>query len=343
MQWNVLRALIAACALLINTVRGGEQEWLRSWNETDAKAGIIDFVTRVTDEGGADFVPVDDRIAVFDNDGTLWCEQPLVEKVFAQQRAIRLRLAHPDWWHNVVCLETDEDLEFAGTVNRARLLRIVAATHNGITQRRFQQLVASFFRAAKHPRFHVGFTELAYQPMLELLAYLRAHGFETWICSASDVDFVRVISRDVYGIPPQQVIGSSWPMEFREVDGEWGMFRPLDEKLIRDRVVINDQKQKPASIDLHIGRQPIFAVGNVGSAGDVDMLRYCHQVDGPNLQLLIHHDDARREFAYDEEGNVSLSAARKNGWTVVSMRDDWNRVFSSTASVGSVETITAGD
>jgi haloacid dehalogenase-like hydrolase len=335
----VLLAMTAGM-LLADPACGQEVECLRSWNQSCAKARIVDFVERVTDEDGDDFVPVEERIAVFDNDGTLWCEEPLVEAAFAQQRAVRLLLADPEWRQQAVFRGARHNPEFADNTDRARLIRMVAATHNGISQGRFQRLVASFFRTAKHPRYKVGYQELAYQPMLELLEYLRAHDFQTWICSEGGVHFIRVISEDVYGIPPQQVIGSSGPMEFRERDGEWEFFRPLDENTTIDQVLVNDQKQKPVSIELHIGRQPIFAAGNVRCAGDVDMLRYSQLSHRPNLQLLVHHDDADREFAYEEHDNASLDAAVKYGWTVVSMRDDWNRVFADSVGDGTVE---AGD
>jgi len=309
------------------TAFGQEDEWLRSWNDNETRSRIINFVERVTDENGEGFVPVEERIAVFDNDGTLWCEKPLAEAAFAQQRAIRLWLAHPEWWQQTVFRDVRRDPGFAEDADRARLIRVLAATHNGISQHRFQQLVASFFRTAKNPRYNVGFQDLAYQPMLELLDYLRSHDFQTWICSEAAVHFIRVVSEDVYGIPPQQVIGSSGPMEFREADGQWEFFRPLDEDSTVDQMLVNDQQRKPVSIELHIGRQPIFVAGNVKSGGDIAMLRYSQLSDKPNLQLLVHHDDADREFAYDEEDNASLDAARENGWSVVSMRDDWKRVF----------------
>lgn len=322
----VVLLAMTATTLFAGAAVGQEQTSLPSWNETCVKSRIVEFVERVTDEDGDDFVPVEERIAVFDNDGTLWCEKPLVEAVFAQQRAVRLLLANPQWREQAV-FHGVQGAEFADNSDRTRLIRILAATHNGISQSRFQQLVASFFRTAKHPTYKVNFQDLAYQPMLELLDYLRANDFQTWICSEGGVHFIRVISEDVYGIPPQQVIGSSGPMEFRERDGEWEFFRPLDENTTIDQVLMNDRRRKPVSIELHIGRQPIFAVGNVGCGGDVEMLRYSQLSDRPNLQLLVHHDDADREFAYEEEDNVSLDAADQYGWTVVSMRDDWGRVF----------------
>lgn len=333
----VLLAMTAG-TFLANAVSGQDEVWLPSWNDTCVKARIVDFVERVTDENGKDFVPAEERIAVFDNDGTLWCEKPLAEAAFAQQRAVRLLLANPEWRQQAVFRGVRHNPEFADNTDRTRLIRIVAATHNGISQNRFQQLVASFFRTAKHPRYKVGFQELAYQPMLELLDYLRANGFQTWICSEGGVHFIRVISEDVFGIPPQQVIGSSGPMEFRERDGEWEFYRPLDENATIDQVLLNDRKQKPCSIELHIGRQPIFAVGNVNCGGDIDMLRYSQLSERPNLQLMVHHDDAGREFAYEEDDNASLDAARQGGWTVVSMHDDWNRIFDDRVEEATVET-----
>lgn len=304
-----------------------DQDLLPSWNDTAAKFRIVDFVERVTDDDGDDFVPVEDRIAVFDNDGTLWCEKPTVQAAFTKQRAIRLWRSHPQWRNQEVFKGVRDDPAFLNNPDEARQFRILAATHNDMSQDRFRQIVRSFFRTAKHPQYKVGFKELAYQPMLELLDYLRAHEFETWICSGGGVHFMRVISKDVYGIPPQQVIGSSARMEFREVDGEWELFRPLDENVTIDEVLVNNKETKPINIELHIGRPPIFAAGNVKSGGDVAMLRHCQQTDGPSLQLMVNHDDEKREFAYEEEDRASLNAAEQNEWTVISIRDDWRRVF----------------
>lgn len=328
----MLRNAVVLLALFVvataeNCADAQEQGWLSSWNETAPRARVMDFVERVTDEDGEDFVPVEDRIAVFDNDGTLWCEKPTVQAVFAQQRAIRLWRTHPKWRNQEVFKGVRDDPAFVDNPGDARLFRILAATHNDMTQDRFQSLVASFFRTAKHPQYKVGFQELAYQPMLELLEYLRAHEFKTWICSGGGVHFMRVVSQDVYGIPPQQVIGSSARVEYREVDGEWELFRPLDDDVTIDEVVVNDKENKPVNIELHIGRPPIFAAGNVKSGGDVAMLRYCEQTEGPTLQLMVNHDDDQREFAYEEEDRASLNAAESEGWTVISMRDDWKRIF----------------
>ena len=304
---------------------------LPSWNEGPAKEAILFFVTKVTDEDAPDYVPPEDRIATFDNDGTLWCEKPTVQAAFAEKRAIRLSALHPEWRDKTVFEGiAADDVQFENNVLDARSFRVLVATHNGMTQERFLRYVASFFRTAKHPRFKVSYKDVAFQPMLELLDYLRANQFETWICSGGGVHFMRVVTEDIYGIPPQQVIGSTSRLEYRVVDedGKPELYRPLDENVTIDEIQVNNKETKPINIENNIGKRPIFAAGNVKSAGDIEMLRYCQLGEGRTLQLMVNHDDDQREYAYAEEDNASLNAAEEHGWTIVSIKKDWKQVFS---------------
>ncbi|MFB1479985.1 HAD family hydrolase [Corallococcus sp. RDP092CA] len=295
---------------------------LPSWNDGPVKHSIIDFVTRATTEGGPGYIPPEERIATFDNDGTLWPEQPVVQCAFLlEQVKARVKedasLAKRQPFKAVL----EGDLARLSSMDEPQLMELVAVTHAGKTQEELAREARAFFRTARHPKLGVPYTQLAYAPMLELLQYLRANGFQTWISSGGGADFMRVVSEDTYGIPPQQVIGSGLKEEFDEGDGH-----PV---LRREARVdhVNDKAGKPVGIDQHIGRRPVFAAGNVRSGGDIQMLQYTHEQPRPGFSLLIHHDDAAREFAYEEKDGASLEAAREGGWTVVSMRNDWKRIF----------------
>lgn len=299
---------------------------LPSWNEGPVKQALVGFVTRVTTEGSPDFVPEPERIAVFDNDGTLWQEKPAVEGAFLVKRVREMAAKDPSLRRRQpfkAVLEGDVDTLMDG--GEKTLMELVAATHADMTQEEFQAEVRQFLKTARHPKLGVPYTQLAYQPMLELLRYLRDHGFQTWISSGGGIDFMRVFSESLYGIPPQQVIGSSLEEKFETRDGQAVLWR-------EPRVDhINDKAGKPVGNDLHVGRSPVFVVGNVRSGGDIAMLKASRLRHGPSFQLLINHDDARREFAYQEKDGASLRAAREGGWTVVSMRDDWKTVFAAPA------------
>ncbi|MBL0711949.1 MAG: haloacid dehalogenase-like hydrolase [Colwellia sp.] len=295
---------------------------LPSWNESQAKSAIINFVTSVTMKGTPHFVSPEERIATFDNDGTLWSEQPVVQGMFLinqlEQKAKKdpsIRTIQP--FKSIL----ENDTEYLKSEDVSALFKLFSFTRAGINQEVFTQQVKTFFAEAKHPVLGVPIEQVVYKPMLELLAYLRAHGFKTYICSGGGIDFMRVVSTKLYGIPPEQVIGSSMKKELQQVEGRW-------ELLITDTLnSINDKEIKPVNIDLHIGRRPLFAMGNVRSGGDIGMLSYSQGRKGISLQLLVNHDDEKREFAYAEKNNASLKAAKVNNWFVVSMQNDWKSVF----------------
>jgi phosphoserine phosphatase len=310
---------------------------LPSWNDTAPKKPIVAFVARVTKEGSADFVPPAERIAVFDNDGTLWCEQPMpVQLYFVVDRVKTLAPQHPEWKDRepfASLLKGDMKTALAG--GERALLDLVMATHAGMTAAEFEQTVKDWIATAKHPttgRLHTG---MVYQPMLELLAYLRANGFKTFIVSGGGIEFMRPWTERVYGIPPEQVVGSSIKTKFEMRDGK-AVLLPLPELNFND-----DKAGKPVGINQHIGRRPIAAFGN--SRGDREMLEYTQGGAGARFGLLVLHDDAAREYAYGPARglpDVPLGAfppaldeeAKRNGWTVVSMKGDWKTVFKAEAS-----------
>ncbi|CCV11207.1 HAD family hydrolase [Mesorhizobium sp. STM 4661] len=301
-------------------------EVLASWNEGEAKQSIVRFVESVTKEGSADFVPVPERIAVFDNDGTLWGEQPMYFQLqFALDRVKALAPQHPEWNTQepfASLLKGDVKAALAG--GEHAILEIVMAAHSGMTTDEFEQIVRDWFASAKHPKTGKPYTEMTYQPMLELLDYLRANGFKTFIASGGGIEFVRVFSEQVYGIPPEQVIGSSGKMKF-EMKGDQLVLNKLPEVDF-----IDDKAGKPVAIQKHIGRRPIAAFGN--SDGDLQMLQWTCAGPGPRFCLYVHHTDAEREWAYDRQSSIGrldkgLDAAADSGWTVVDMKKDWNRVF----------------
>ena len=305
---------------------------LPSWNDGKAKQSIIDFVAKVTTPGSPDFVPVAERIATFDNDGTLWCEQPMpVQFYFALDRVKALAPQHPEW-------KTKEpfasllkgDLKTALAGGDHALLELIMATHTGMTTVEFEQIVKDWIATAKHPKTGKLYTDMIYQPMLEVLAYLRANGFKNFIVSGGGIEFMRPWTEQVYGIPPEQVVGSSIKTKFEMRDGKPVLVR-LPELNFND-----DKADKPVGINQHIGRRPIAAFGN--SRGDQEMLEYTQGGSGARFELLVLHDDAAREYAYGPAlglPDVKLGAftqavydqAQKEGWTVVSMKDDWKQVF----------------
>jgi phosphoglycolate phosphatase-like HAD superfamily hydrolase len=300
---------------------------LPSWNAGATKSAIVDFVGRVTKEGGPDYVPPEARIATFDNDGTLWAEQPMYfQLAFALDRIKALAPQHPEWKDTQPfkgVLEGDNKaLEASGEKG---LLQIIAATHAGMTTAEFAKTVEDWIKTARHPRFNRLYTELVYQPMLELLAYLRSNGFKTFIVSGGGVEFMRPWTEKVYGIPPEQVVGSSGVVKFEM--GANG--KPV---LIKEAKVefVDDGPGKPVGINRFIGRRPIFAFGN--SDGDQQMLEWTAAGDGARFMGLVHHTDAEREWAYDRDSHVgkldkALDEATAKGWIVVDMKNDWNAVF----------------
>lgn len=299
---------------------------LPSWNDGPAKKAVIDFVAKVTKVGGADFVPVEARVATFDNDGTLWCEKPLpVQLFFALDRIKTLAPNHPEWKEKQpfkAVLEGDMKEVFAA--GERGLMEITMASHAGMTTQDFEMIVKDWIATAKHPKFDRPFTQLVYQPMLEVLAYLRANGFKTYIVSGGGIEFMRPWAESVYGIPPEQVVGSSIKTKYEVRDGKPVLVRLPEINFIDDKV------GKPNGINSHIGRRPIMAFGN--SDGDFEMLEWTTAGDGPRFGLIVHHTDAEREYAYDRKDVLArlvrgLDEAPKRGWAVVDMKNDWKSIF----------------
>jgi len=299
---------------------------LPSWNEGASKQAIVDFVERVTAKESPDYVAPADRIATFDNDGCLWSEKPVYfQLLFAIDRVKQLAPQHPEWkTEQPFKAALEGDKEAIAKSGMEGLAKLIMATHAGMTTDQFSQTVRNWLKTARHPRFQRPYSELVYQPMLELLAYLRKNGFRTYITSGGGVEFMRVFAEDVYGIPPEQVIGSSIKMKFELRDG-----RPVIVRLA-EIDFIDDKEGKPIAIHKFIGRRPIAAFGN--SDGDLQMLQWTAAGDGPRFCLYVHHTDADREWAYDRNSHIGkldqgLDAAQNGGWTVVDMKQDWKVIY----------------
>jgi phosphoglycolate phosphatase-like HAD superfamily hydrolase len=299
---------------------------LPSWTDGAAKRAIVDFVQRVVTLGGKDFAPESERIATFDNDGTLWAEQPMYfQFAFALDRVKALAPQHPEWKEQEPfksLLAGDLKGVFAG--GEKAIVQLMMASHAGMTTEEFEQIVRDWLATAKHPRFNRPYTECVYQPMLELLAYLRANGFKTYIVSGGGVEFMRPWTEQVYGIPPEQVVGSSIKTKFEMRDGKPVLMR------LPEVDFIDDQAGKPVGINKFIGRRPLLAFGN--SDGDYQMLQWTAAGSGPRFMGLVHHTDAEREWAYDRASSVgrldkALDEAQAKGWTVVDMKQDWKTIF----------------
>jgi phosphoglycolate phosphatase-like HAD superfamily hydrolase len=323
---SLTRLLVAGAFLTLTTAAVAQDNPLPSWNDGAARQAIVDFVESVTTQGGPDFVAESNRIAVFDNDGTLWAEQPAYfQLLFALDRVKALAPEHPEWKDQepfASLLKGDVKTALAGGEHAVG--EIVAATHSGMTTDAFAEVVAEWLATAKHPTKDRLFRTMAYQPMLELLAYLRDNGFKTFIVSGGGIDFIRVFSDGLYGIPTEQVVGSSGKLKFEIVDGapELTKLPELD--------FVDDGPGKPVGIQMHIGRKPIAAFGN--SDGDLQMLQYTCIPEGPSFCLYVHHTDAEREWAYDRDSHIGrldkgLDEAAARGWTVVDMKTDWAQVF----------------
>ncbi len=302
------------------------QDPLPSWNDGSSKQAIMTFVKSVTQQGSPDFVLPAERIATFDNDGTLWAEQPMYfQAFFIFDRIKALAPQHPEWKDKepyASVLKGDLKVALAG--GEHALLEMIMATHSGMTTEEFTRIVKDWLVQAKHPKTGRAFTEMVFQPMLELLAYLRANDFKTFIVSGGGVEFMRPWVETVYGIPPEQIIGSSIKTEFEMQDG-----RPVLMRL-PELNFIDDKAGKPVGINQHIGRRPLAAFGN--SDGDLQMLQWTAAGEGPRFCLYVHHNDAEREWAYDRKSHIGrldkgLDEATARGWTVVSMKDDWRRIF----------------
>ncbi|WP_376775583.1 HAD family hydrolase [Rhizobium laguerreae] len=314
-------------ALLHATSPFAQSDPLPSWNDTASKAVIVSFVEKVTGQGSPDFVPENERVAVFDNDGTLWVEHPMYTQLaFALDRVKALAPQHPEWKETQPFKAVLEgDMKTLAASGEKGLMELIMTTHAGMTSGDFQKVVTDWLASARDPKFKRPYTELVYQPMIELLAYLRANGFKTFIVSGGGVEFMRPWVEKVYGVPPEQVIGSSIKTEFRMQDDTPTLFR------LPEINFIDDKAGKPVGINQQIGRRPIAAFGN--SDGDLQMLQWTTMAGGPaRLGVLIHHTDAEREYAYDRETEFgrldkALDAASIAGWTVVDMKADWKQVF----------------
>jgi len=320
-------ALAAGCALLAGCaapVRAADP--LPSWNDGPARQSIVAFVEKVTREGATGYVPTAERIAVFDNDGTLWSEQPVyVQLAFALDRVRALAPQHPEWKTQepfASLLKGDVANALAG--GEQAIARIIMATHAGMTTGEFATVVQDWLATARHPVTGRPYTGMVYQPMLEVLAYLRANGFKTYIVSGGGNEFMRPWTERVYGIPPEQVVGSSIKTRYEVRDGKPVLVR------LPELDFIDDKAGKPVGIQKHIGRRPILAFGN--SDGDFEMLEWTTAGEGPRLGVILHHDDAAREVAYDRKSHIGrldrgLDEAGRRGWVLVSMKDDWRTIY----------------
>lgn len=299
---------------------------LDSWNDGASRKAIVDFVRDVTTEGGPKFVPVEERIAVFDNDGTLWTEHPVYfQFAFALDRVHALAPQHPEWkdaepFKSILA----GDMSGLAASGEKGLMQVVMQTHAGMTSDDFQKIVTDWFASARHPKFKRPYNDLTFVPMRELLDYLRANGFKTYIVSGGGIEFMRPMTEAMYGIPPEQVIGSSIVTKY--------MLKDDVPYLVREPQVnfIDDGPGKPVGINNHIGRRPIFAAGN--SDGDYEMLRWVTQREGPSLGIIVHHTDGVREYAYDRETKMgrldkALTEAPQRGWVLVDMKNDWKKIY----------------
>jgi len=295
-------------------------EPLASWNDGPLKESIIAYVTKVTTEGSPDFIPAKDRIATFDNDGTLWAEQPVIQGLFAMYVAGKMvkedpALAKKELFKAIAT----HDTTYLHHMGMKELIELVMLTHTKMSEEKFDTNAKEFFALAKHPTLNVPVSKLVYQPQVELLNYLRTNGFKTYIVSGGTVEFMRTISEEYYGIPPEQVIGSRFEYTFN-VDSN---------TIIRNSKIssIDDKETKPVNIQYVIGKRPVFACGNERSGGDIYMLRYSQGSKYPSYQLLVNHNDEVREFAYQEKDSISLKWAAKYNFHVVDMQKDWKTVF----------------
>lgn len=312
--------------LLVLPLASSAAEVLPSWKDGPSRQAIEAFVTAVTREGDKDFIPPAERIAVFDNDGTLWSEQPMYfEVLFALDEVRRMAPQHPEWKDTQpfkAVLENDQ--KALAAAGEKGLLQIVGATHTGVTTAEFNANAQRWLAKAVHPRSHKPYTEMVFQPMLELLGYLRENGFKTYIVSGGEVAFMRAFAEEVYGIPPEQVIGTTFVTQFQNKDGKFSILR--QGKLAHN----DDGPGKPESIESIIGRRPVFAFGN--SDGDLQMLQWTTAGEGQRLAGLVHHTDGQREWAYDRKSNIgrldkALDQATGNKWVVVDMAKEWTRIY----------------
>ena len=315
-----------AAILLVAVPALAQNDPLPSWNDTAPKAAVVAFVEKVTKEGSTDFVAEPERIAVFDNDGTLWTEHPMyVQLAFVIDRVKAEAASHPEWKDTQPFKAVlESDMKTLAALGEKGLVELLMTTHAGMTAEEFQTIVTDWIATARDPRFNRPYTDLVYQPMLELLSYLRANGFKTFIVSGGGIEFMRPWTEKVYGVPPEQVVGSSIKTQFEMKDGSPTLMR------LPQVNFIDDKAGKPVGINEHIGRRPIAAFGN--SDGDLEMLQWTTLGDKPGFALIVHHTDAEREYAYDRNTefgrlDTALDAAAVNQWTVVDMKADWKQIF----------------
>ena len=324
--------LVLAAGLSIGTSALAETGPMPSWNDGPTKQAIVDFVQKTTDKSSPAFIPPAERIVTFDNDGTLWPSHPMYTQLaFALDRIKALAPKHPEWkTQQPFKAVLDNNMKALAAGGEKGLVELVMASHAGMSTAEFEKIVSDWFMTAKHPRFKRPYTKLAYQPMLELLSYLRANGFKTYIVSGGGIEFMRPMTEAVYGVPPEQVIGSSIETKYEMKDG-----KPMLMRLPKIHF-IDDKAGKPVGINMFIGRRPVAAFGN--SDGDRQMLEWTGAGNGARLMMLVFHDDAKREYAYGPANGLPdtkfgtfsqslMDEAKKKGWIVISMKNDWKRIF----------------
>jgi len=319
----------ALSLLLISTPvfsQDAKADPLPSWNDGATKKAILEFVRTTTEKGSPQYVPVEQRIATFDNDGTLWSEQPLYfQLAFAIDRVKALASKHPDWKEKQPFKAVlEDDMKTVSASGERGLVELVMVSHAGMTTDEFEAIVKDWLATAKHPRFHRPYTELVYQPMLELLTFLRVNGFKTYIVSGGGIEFMRPWVEKVYGIPPEQVVGSSIKLKYEVHDGKPVLVRLPEIDFVDDKI------GKPVGIQKFIGRRPIMAFGN--SDGDFEMLQWTTAGKGPRFGLIVHHTDADREWSYERKSPIgrldkALDEAPKSGWVIVDMKQDWKLIY----------------
>ncbi len=328
---KILRRFLTVLTLSLTFIFAGmamaeTTDPLPSWNEGKSKQSIMEFMAKVTTKGSTDYIPIPERIATFDNDGNLWAEQPMYFQLFfAIDRVNTLAPQHPEWKTQepfASLLKGDVNNALAGGMKSVG--EIIMASHAGMSTDEFEEIVTEWVATARHPVTKRLYTEMVYQPMLELLDYLRANDFKTFIVSGGGIEFMRPWTEHVYGIPPEQVVGSSIKVEFEMRDGAPILMRQPGLNFV------DDKEGKPVGINSHIGRRPVIASGN--SDGDLQMLQYTAAGDGPSLMLYLHHTDAEREWAYDRDSHIGkldkgLDEAREKGWTVIDMKQDWKVIY----------------
>jgi phosphoglycolate phosphatase-like HAD superfamily hydrolase len=317
----------ALTLIILSSVTASQsQDPLPSWNDGPNKQAIIEFVTKTTDQNQATFIPPTRRIATFDNDGTLWSEQPLYfQAIYIFDRIRELAPEHPEWQQNepyASVLNGDSKSALAG--GKQALLEMLMGTHAAVTASEFSESVADWLAAARHPDSGQPYTAMVYKPMLELLDYLRDNDFKVFIVSGGGIDFLRVFAEEVYGVPPEQVVGSSLKAKYEIRNGLPVIVKQAELDFI------DDKAGKPVGIHRYIGRRPILAVGN--SDGDFEMLEWTSAGKGPSLAMIVHHDDAEREWAYDRESHIGrlvrgLDEGPQRGWKIISMKNDWNLIY----------------